>query len=145
MVSIRLPAAALLLALPLVAQPSWAASLITESEAALPEPTGGLTHRGITRGPTVKLLSPAETKSPFDLKIQFDPHGGGAVDPASVKVVYLRSPTVDLTERIKPYLGPTGIAMPGAEVPAGRHSVRVEVKDSEGRSGTATFELVVGK
>lgn len=38
---------------------------------------------------------------------------------------------------------PTGIDMPDAELPAGEHMVRVDIKDSDGRAGTTTFVLKV--
>lgn len=118
--------------------------LITESEAALPA-AGGITMRGVTRGPTIKLVNPAETKSPFNLKVKFEPHGGATVEPGSVKVVYLKSPVVDITDRVKPFITAEGIDMGKAEVPAGQHAIRVDVKDSDGRAGSATLQLTVTK
>ena len=94
----RLTSMALGAGLLLMALETQAATLITESEAALPAAAGGVTMRGITRGPTVKLVNPAETKSPFDLKVKFQAHGGAAIEPGSVKVVYLKSPAVDITD-----------------------------------------------
>ena len=48
------------------------AELISLKEAKLPEASGSLKTRGITRGPAIKVSSPdlsaAEIKSPFDLK-----------------------------------------------------------------------------
>ncbi len=37
----------------------------------------------------------------------------------------------------------TGIDVPDAELPVGDHMVRVDVKDSDGRSGSASFVLQV--
>jgi hypothetical protein len=125
--------------------PARADTLITDAEAALPAAAGGLTMRGVTRGPTVKLVSPAATKSPFQLKVRFEPHGGARIEPGSVKVVYLKSPVVDITDRIKPFVTADGIDMAKAEVPAGQHALRIEVKDSDGRPGTAVVDLSVGK
>ncbi|WP_096700897.1 hypothetical protein [Magnetospirillum sp. 15-1] len=141
----RLTSMALAAGLLLVATPSRAATLITEAEAALPAAAGGVTMRGITRGPTVKLVNPAETKSPFDLKVKFEAHGGSAIEPGSVKVVYLKSPIVDITDRVKPFVSPGGIDMAKAEIPAGRHAIRIDVKDTEGRAGSTTLDLTVTK
>ena len=116
--------------------------LVTPAEAALPA-AAGMTQRGITRGPTVKLINPAEIKSPFNLKVGFEPHGGAKVEPGSVKVVYLKSPTVDITDRVKPFVTAQGIDMGKAEIPPGQHVFRIDVKDSDGRPGTATLQLTV--
>ena len=122
-----------------------AATLITDAEARLPAAAGNVTMRGITRGPSVKLVNPAETKSPFDLKVKFEAHGGATIEPGSVKVVYLKSPTVDITDRVKPFVSAEGIDMSKAEVPAGQHAIRIDVKDSEGRAGSTTVQLMVTK
>ncbi|RAU22441.1 hypothetical protein CU669_06970 [Paramagnetospirillum kuznetsovii] len=132
-------AAALLAA---TAADAMAETLITAAEAALPA-ASGITMRGVTRGPGVKLINPSEVKSPFNLKVAFEPHGGAKIEPSSVKVVYLKSPTVDITDRVKPFVTADGIDMGKAEVPAGQHSIRVDVKDSDGRAGSATLQLTV--
>ena len=129
----------------IAAHGAWAGTLITESEAALPAAAGGVTMRGITRGPTIKLISPGETKSPFDLKVKFEAHGGAKIEPSSVKVTYLKSPVVDITDRVKGFVTPDGIDMSKAEVPAGQHAIRFDVKDSDGRTGSATVQLSVTK
>ncbi len=82
-----------------------AAPLITTKEAALPAASGTLATRGISRGPAVKLSSPeadVPVSSPFDFKVLFEARGEGKIDPNSVKVVYMKSPFVDLTPRLKP-------------------------------------------
>ena len=124
---------------------AFAGTLITESEAALPAAAGGVTMRGITRGPTIKMVSPSDTKSPFELKLKFEAHGGAKIEPGSLKVVYLKSPTVDITDRVKEFVTPDGIDMTKAEVPAGQHSLRFDIKDSDGRVGSATVQLSVSK
>lgn len=131
--------------LALAASAAEAATLITDAEAGLPAAAGNVTMRGITRGPSVKLVNPAETKSPFDLKVKFEAHGGATIEPGSVKVVYLKSPTVDITDRVKPFVTADGIDMSKAEVPAGQHAIRIDVKDSEGRAGSTTVQLTVTK
>ena len=120
--------------------------LITPEEAALPPPKGAVIteRRGITRGPKVDVVtSPGEIRSPMRFKLKFEPHGGAKIDPDSVKVIYLRTPNVDLTSRIRSFVQPTGIDMPEVELPAGEHMVRVDVKDSDGRVGTTSFVIKV--
>ncbi|MCC6775426.1 MAG: hypothetical protein IT537_02145 [Hyphomicrobiales bacterium] len=137
-----------------LACPAWAQSppakvvLITEAEASLPSmPDTALTMRaGVTRGPKIMLISPtanASLKSPFRLQLKFETFGGAKIDPESVKVTYLKNPSVDLTTRVAPLTQGNGIDVAAAEVPPGTHHIRVNVKDSEGRAGSANFALKV--
>jgi hypothetical protein len=129
-------------------QPVRAANLvlITADEAKLPPPKGAvpISARGVTRGPKVELVSQAGAiHSPAPLQLKFQTYGGAKVDPEGVQATYLRSPNVDLTPRIKPFVTASGIDVPAAELPPGEHIFRVDIKDSDGRSGTATFVLKV--
>lgn len=126
----------------------FAAPLITSKEAALPAVSGALATRGISRGPAVKLNSPeADTpiSSPFDFKVLFEARGEGKIDPNSVKVVYMKSPFVDLTPRLKSAITPTGINFSKAEVPPGTHTIRITVKDMDGRETNQVVTIVVNK
>ncbi|QEL64598.1 hypothetical protein OTERR_11220 [Oryzomicrobium terrae] len=128
---------------------AFAVTLIKEDEARLPAAAGGLTTRGITRGPGVKLLSPdpaaGAVKSPFAFKVAFEPRGGAKIDPATVSVTYLKATPVDLLPRVKPGLSAGGIDLSGAEVPPGEHQIRVTVQDSEGRQTSTVLQLNVAK
>ncbi|MEA3393277.1 MAG: hypothetical protein U9R55_01465 [Pseudomonadota bacterium] len=127
---------------------AFAAPLITAKEAALPPAAGALATRGISRGPAIKMVSPepeAAVKSPFNLKLNFEARGGEKIDPNSVKVVYMKSPFVDLTSRLQSAITPTGIDFQQAEVPPGEHTLRVTVKDSAGRETNSTMTIVVNK
>ena len=119
--------------------------LITAEEAALPPPKGAVAteRRGITRGPKVDVVTTGQLKSPTRLQVKFEPYGGSKIDPDSVKMIYLRTPNVDLTSRIKSFIFPGGIDMPEVVLPAGEHMVRVDIKDTDGRIGTASFILKV--
>jgi hypothetical protein len=125
-----------------------AAPLITVKEAALPPAAGTLATRGISRGPVIKLTSPeADTPvvAPFDFKVNFEARGDAKIDPNSVKVVYMKSPFVDLTPRLKGAISTNGIDFAKADVPAGTHTIRITVKDSEGRETNSVLNLVVNK
>ena len=127
--------------------------LITPKEAQLPNAKGELKTRGISRGPSIKVISPdvniseakAEIKTPFDLKVTFEPRGGIKIDPNSVKVTYLKFPYVDLTDRLKTGISENGIDFPKANVPSGEHSVRINVKDVDGRESSIVVTLVAVK
>ncbi|KYK48192.1 MULTISPECIES: hypothetical protein [Bradyrhizobium] len=126
--------------------PSRATLLITEEEAKLPPPKGAVAvdQRGILRGPKVEFVSPGgSASSPLRLVLKFQSYGGARIDPESVKVIFLRSPNVDLTPRVKPFVAPDGINMQDAELPPGEYTVRVDIKDSDGRPGTTVFTLKV--
>ena len=126
----------------------YAAPLITATEAALPSASGTLATRGISRGPAVKLHSPEEdtpVKAPFDLKFSFEARGESKIDPNSVKVVYMKTPVVDLTPRLKNAITSSGIDFQKAEIPVGTHVLKVTVKDSEGRETNSIVDLVVNK
>ena len=140
----------ILLTASLLAASQWgvAASLISAKEAALPPASGALATRGISRGPAIKLASPeADTPvaAPFDFKVNFEPRGDAKIDPSSVKVVYMKSPFVDLTPRLKSAISANGIDFAKADVPPGTHTIRVTVKDTEGRETNSVLNLVVNK
>ena len=120
--------------------------LITEQEAKLPPPRGAVAadRRGITRGPKIDVvLQGDQLHSPMHFQLKFESFGGAKIDPDSVKVTYLRTPNVDLTPRIRPFVQPTGIDMPDVELPVGDHMVRVDIKDTDGRAGSTSFVLKV--
>jgi hypothetical protein len=129
--------------------PADAQMLISEQEAALPAAADTkLTLRGVTRGPKVQVISPAQeaaVKSPFNLKLKFESFGGAKIDPASVKATYLKSPSVDLTQRMQKYIKDSGIEMEKAEVPPGEHVIAVQLKDTEGRAASVNLKINVAK
>lgn len=131
----------------LAASVAQAGPLVTAEEAKLPAAAKVGTRGGLTRGPKIKIISPAEQvlKSPFDMKLKFESFGGAKIDPASVKVTYLKSPLIDLTERMKPYTSAEGIHFAKAEVPPGEHEIRVQVTDTDGRVGNTVMNLKVEK
>jgi hypothetical protein len=121
--------------------------LISTDEASKPEdPTA---TRGISRGPKVIPISPAATagfiKSPFNWRVKFEAFGGAKIDKDMIVITYRKSPSIDLTQRLQPYIGPAGINLEGAEVPPGEHRIRIDVKDSNGRTSTAEMTIKVAK
>ncbi len=131
---------------------SAALELISPAEAAKPNsPTAALEVglRGVTRGPTVTVVSPLpETgflRSPVNLVIKFEPHGGTTIDPQSVVVTYMKKDPIDLTQRVENLITPQGIEVRGAEIPPGTHYIRVAVKDSAAHRGSDTFTVKIAK
>lgn len=134
----------------LVPLPALAANviLITPEEARLPPPkiAVAMSARGVTRSPQIEVVQDTDpTHSPTHLQLKFVAHGGAKIDATSVQMTYLRTPDVDLTPRIKPFVTDNGIDIPNAVVPAGAHVLRVDLKDSDGRVGTLNFTLNVAQ
>ncbi|MGD0419827.1 MAG: hypothetical protein ABSA68_09680 [Xanthobacteraceae bacterium] len=138
-----------LLGVLLFAGPAGAVQLITASEAALPAGQAKGHERGITPAPSVVIVSPSPAagmmKSPVSLKIRYEGHGGAKIDVDSVLLTYVRSPEIDLTQRIKPFIAADGIDVQDADVPPGTHTIRVLVTDTEGRTNWADFTFTVGQ
>ncbi len=124
--------------------------LIRPDEASLPPAPAATTlapaTRGIVRRPRVVLVAPETgVSSPFTLKFVFRPIGGSVIETNSVKVLYLKQRTIDLTKRIAPFITNGGIDIVGAEAPPGNHTLRIVVSDSQGRTASAVFMLKVVK
>lgn len=136
---------AAILGLLLGAAPVCAEVLITPAEAGLPN--DDTTTRDIYAGPKVVVVSPAGSavKSPFDLKITFTPRNGANIDLNSLQVIYMKDPSVDLTDRVREYASPEGIDMSDAEVPPGEHRIQIKIKDVDGRVGGTDFSFDVTK
>jgi len=145
----RLIAFGAVLAAVLLVHPASALQLITASEAALPaaQPLGQ--SRGISRGPTLVIVSPSPSagtiKSPVNLKVRFQSHGASQIDLDSVLLTYVKAPAVDLTQRIKPYIAASGIDVENAEVPPGTHMLKLDVTDTDGHSTSIVFSFSVSQ
>lgn len=120
--------------------------LITDQEAKLPPQKGAnaIDRRGITRGPRIELISEGNpVHLPMHLHLKFQAFGGAKIDTDSIKVTYIKDPTVDLTPRLKEFVQPTGIDMPDVQLPPGDHLIRIDLKDTDGRLGIMSFVLKV--
>jgi hypothetical protein len=68
---------------------------------------------------------------------------GRPSDPGDPRDATHRTPNVDLTPRAKPFIRRDGINILDAELPAGEYILRVDVKDTDGRSASTIFTLKV--
>ena len=120
--------------------------IVTEEEAKLPPPKEmPPPDRGITRGPKIELVEDdkAALHTPIHLKLKFKTFGGSAIDLSAFQATYIKNPTVDITSRIKPFVQPTGIDIPDAELPPGEHFIQFGIKDSDGRSVSKIIKLKI--
>jgi hypothetical protein len=90
------------------------------------------------------MIEPGEVAySPMHFKLRFQSFGGSKINTETLHMVYLKTPEVDITPRVARFVAPVGIDIPDAEAPIGEHYIRVEVSDSEGRTGRSIFVFKV--
>jgi hypothetical protein len=65
------------------------------------------------------------------------------VDKESVRLIYIKNPLVELTKRVHDFITPTGIELPEVQVPPGTHTIRLQLKDSAGRTSSTYFTFQV--
>lgn len=129
--------------------------LITPEEAAM-APASRELKSGSTQfsaasslGPKIEVRKPPEGSSipsPVEVDIKFTPKVS-AVDKESLKVSVIRLIDIDITDRVRTYATEDGIHVPAAQLPSGRHTVRISIADRDGlRSAKdVTFEIIEGK
>ena len=96
-------------------------------------------HAQLRAVPTDFDLSGKSVHLPFDLQFKFQRTAVAASSRSSFHLIYLKSPTVDLTARVRPYIQATGLVMPQAEAPAGRHVIEARISDSDRREAVGVF------
>lgn len=142
------PAAVAALLGALSALPAHAVQLISDEEARMPA-VAPMVTRGITRGPAIRQILPdpaaGPVRSPIALKITFEARGGSRIDPASVRMTYLRATPVDLSERIRNGVSERGLELATASVPPGEHDIQLTLQDTEGRKSSQTIRLNIIK
>ena len=118
--------------------------VVTSQEAALPPSPTSKAGRAISRGPAIRQVSPSgavPSNRPFELRVEFVGRGGEKIAPATAQVMLLRGSNVDITQRLKGYITPTGIVVPDAMVAPGMHVLQVAVSDTNGKQSTANIEI----
>lgn len=130
--------------------------LITPEEAALPpaspEERGlkGGTPFDIGReppdiGPIIEVVKPIEgtpQSPPIEIAVRFTPRQQ-PIDLASLKVTVVKFISIDITDRVRPYLSAQGIQIPDAKLPSGEHTVRISLSDVTGAASVkqATMKI----
>lgn len=126
------------------ADPLW---LVTQAEASLPAQPGASAIRAITRGPAIRYLAPQDApvraQEPFRLHLEFAGRGGARIEGRATRVTLLRGSGLDITARLLPFLGTSGLDVPQALTPAGLFALRVEASDDQGRQSMAVIQIDV--
>jgi hypothetical protein len=98
-------------------------------------------------GPLIEVVTPDSrkaVKSPVDISVRFSPGPGATIVLDSLHVRYGLI-GLDVTERIRQSATVTeqGIQAPAAALPAGSHSMSIEIADSAGRKTKRAFKFRV--
>lgn len=129
--------------------------LITPEEAAMAAarkiPDRDLNQIGAESGlgPKIDVLKPTDggsMPSPVEVDVKFTPKIS-PVDLPSMKVTLIKLINVDITGRVLPYASEGGIYIPSAQLPSGKHTVRVSIADHDGLRSVkdVSFEVLDGK
>lgn len=129
--------------------------LITPKEAAMaPAKESGLggeipVSAESELGPKIEVIKPtqgASAKPPVEVEIKFVSKGS-PVDPMSLTVSVVKLINIDITDRVRTYVTASGIHVPAAQLPSGKHTVRISIADQDGLRSVkdVTFEVLEGK
>jgi hypothetical protein len=124
-----------------------ALQLLTAAEAALPASAQvGLAGVSVDDGPTIVIDRPSDgatVANGFPLYILYEAVGRETIDTATVKLICRKQPQVNLTARIKPYIGEKGIWIEHVRMPPGHYRLRLSLADTKGRTAEREFSLTV--
>lgn len=129
--------------------------LITPQEAAMaPARENGLggeipVAAESEMGPKIDVIKPnhgGSAPAPVEVDIKFTPKIS-PVDPTSLKVSVVKFINIDITDRLRAFVSPTGIRISGAQLPSGKHTVRISIADQDGLRSVkdVIFEVLDGK
>lgn len=127
--------------------PQWQGGwLVSPQEASQPKARALVAAKSDPGGPRVVVRSPGavkEVRPPVNIDVGFEPQAGSGIDLSSLKVTYLAIFDVDITDRLAPYLTPSGIRAEGADLPPGDHTIEIAVKDGAGRKSVERLNFKV--
>ncbi len=130
--------------------------LITEEDIRGQEQTAkqkGMTEVGramileLKDGPQIDVVRPGGGEigqQPVEIDVVFNPSKDGAEPKMStLKVRYFKFFTIDITDRVKPYVAANRIHVTQAEFPKGDHTVELYVEDTQGKASSKVVEFKV--
>lgn len=126
--------------------------LITPEEAAMAPAQEGVGKSEIAvggeadMGPNIDVIKPSNggiSPPPVEIDIKFTPKSS-PVDITSLKVMAVKFINIDITDRVRPYATSGGIHVPQAQLPSGKHTVRITIADKDGLRSykDVTFEVL---
>jgi len=131
-------------------------NLITKQDVSRQDQTArekGLTEVGrsmileLKDGPEIDVLNPGGQeidRQPIEIDVEFKKSKDGAEpNMSSLKVRYIKFFTIDITDRIKPYIEGNRIHAPKAEFPKGNHTVELYLEDTHGKASSKVMEFKV--
>ena len=126
-------------------EPIW---LVTEGEAMLASPPAARGSAELPKnGPIIKIERPAsmtDLSPPFPVEVVFEPRPGGTPPKMeSLRVTYLKIVEVDVTDRFKPYIKDNRLFVEKANVPQGRHRLKISITDQDGRTTAEILQVTV--
>ena len=132
--------------LPAIARAQVPVVLVTEQEALEPPPEDlSSGTKGITRGPAIEDVAPRDGQSnyviPGPFRIRIVSRNEVPVDPEAIRIVYLRSRPIDVTQRVRPFIAKGEINVPSDVMPPGLHLFRIEATDWLGRRSSLVIKV----
>lgn len=130
--------------------------LITEQDLARQEQTAkekGMTEVGrsmileLKDGPEIEVVRPGGGEigqQPVEIDVVFNQSKDGAEpNMSTLKVRYIKFFTIDITDRVRPYVAANRIHVTQAEFPKGEHTVELYVEDTQGKASSKVVEFKV--
>ncbi|MBI5043314.1 MAG: LPP20 family lipoprotein [Nitrospirae bacterium] len=129
-------------------------TLITQAEALLPN-MSDVQYENIARdiesksdstGPIIKVVTPEEGKvyaPPVNIELNFITKGLAEIDLSTLKVEYLKLFSIDITQRVLPYVSKQGIKISNAQFPSGTHNLKITIGDKKGAVTIQKFTAVI--
>ncbi|MBF0562517.1 MAG: hypothetical protein HQL37_10960 [Alphaproteobacteria bacterium] len=122
--------------------------LVTPQEAAMP-PAKYAREKKIMRsvfpGPRITVKSPVSLKDvspPVKIDVAFEPTSI-PIDRDSLKILYVKFVDIDITDRVRPYITPAGIRIPDADLPSGKHTIEIDLRDLDGNVTSSEMTFTV--
>ena len=97
-------------------------------------------------GPIIKVVTPEEGKvyaPPVNIELNFITKDLAEIDLSTLKVEYLKLFSIDITQRVMPYVSKQGIKISNAQFPSGTHNLKVTIGDKSGAVTIQKFTAVI--
>ena len=89
-------------------------------------------------------LTRVNTSGPFPIKVSFLPGPKGHdVDIETLKLEYKKAWGIDITDRVRDFVTGNVIDVEESELPSGRHTVEIEISDTEDNLSRQIFTVTV--